>query len=184
MKTTAWKVFMHYEKEEDWLNSMSAKGFALTDFFLFRYVFEDCRPGDYTYRIELLDNLPGHTESRKYLDFIAENGVEHVTSWIRWVYFRKRAADGPFDIYSDIDSRITHYKRIIMLWLPIICMDLLIGLSYLIRGIDYIKETSNGSVYFFVMGIILLCLGAVILFAWNSVRLKIKQLRFEKTLRE
>ena len=186
MKTTAWKVYMDYEKEEVWLNSMAAKGFALTDYFLFRYVFEDCRPGEYIYRLELLENLPTHAESRKYLNFLADNGVEHVTSWLRWVYLRKRAEDGSFDLYSDIDSRIAHYKRIATLWLPIMLFELMIGFSNFFQGLDFINGggDDSGSTYQFIMGIVLIGVGAFIFFAWNSLRLKTRRLRREKTLRE
>ena len=184
MKKTAWKAFIDYEKEEDWLNSMSAKGLALTDYFFFRYAFEDSRPGEYIYRIELLDNPPGHAESRAYLDFMAENGVEHVTSWIRWVYFRKRASGGPFDIYSDIDSRITHYKRILTLWLPLMCMDLMLGLINFSNGVDSLFGNENYGIYNLVIGVVLIALAAVIFFYGNSFRLKIRRLRQEKTLRE
>ena len=184
MKKTVWKAFINYEKEEDWLNSMSAKGFALASFLPFHYVFNDSLPGEYIYRIELLKNLPGHEESRKYLDFMAESGVEHVTSWGRWVYFRKRAADGPFDIFSDIDSLIGHYKRLAWLWLPIMGMDLLIGISNFSHGVDYLNGTGDGMMFNFVMGIVLLCLSVLIFFSWNTFRLKIKALRRKKTLRE
>ena len=115
---------------------------------------------------------------------MAENGVERVASWIRWVYFRKRASDGPFDIYSDIGSRIAHYKRIAMLWLPIMLCEIMLGFSNLSQGLDYMGMTGHEPVYQFVMGIVLLGLGAAIFFAWNSLRLKIKRLRQEKTLRE
>ena len=124
MKKHVWKLYMNYEKEEAWLNTMSAKGLAFTDYFLFRYTFEDSEPGEYIYRIELLENLPGHPESRKYLNFMAENGIEQISSWNRWVYFRKRAADGPFDIYSDIDSRIAHYKRIATLFFIVMIIEI------------------------------------------------------------
>ena len=31
---------------------------------------------------------------------------------LQWVYFRKKLTDGPFDLFSDIDSRIRHLDRI------------------------------------------------------------------------
>ena len=176
---------MDYEKEELWLNEMAAKGFALTDFFFCRYKFMDCKPGEYIYRIELLDNLPGHFESQAYINFLAENGVEYVASWVRWVYFRRKAADGPFDIYSDIDSKITHYKRIFALWLPIMIMALLIGISTLIHEWEhYFADSPDMASMGIAPGIILLILGVIIFINWNAVRIKIKKLKLEKNLRE
>lgn len=186
MQRIAIRVFMNYEKEEDWLNSMASKGLALTDFFFCRYTFTDCKPGEYIYRIELLDNLPSQAESWAYINFMAENGVDHVASYIRWVYFRRKAADGPFDIYSDIDSRISHYKRILALWLPIMLMDFFIGITNIDRELGRLSAGNNyGTGYIgIVAGIILLFLGALIVINWNAVRIKIKRLKQEKQLRE
>ena len=171
MKKTSWKAFMDYEKEEKWLNEMSAKGLAMTDYVLCRYTFEDCAPGEYVYRIELLDNLPSSAESQKYLDFMAENGVENVASWVRWVYFRRKADRGPFDIYSDIDSRIKHYKRIMTLWLPAMFVELICAI---------IELLANN----LVLSAVLFVIFVVIFVHWNAVRKNVKKLRTEKQLRE
>ena len=174
MKTTAWKVFLDYEKEEKWLNEMSAKGFALTDFSFCRYAFADCEPGEYIYRIELLENVHGHPESQKYIGFMEENGVEHIASWVRWVYFRKKAEYGPFDIFSDIGSRLTHYKRILALFFPIMCMEFLLGISQFHWGFPL----NN------IAGIFIICLGVAFLIVVLSLRRKIKALKQEQLLHE
>lgn len=101
-----------YEKEEKWLNEMSAKGMQLTDVGFCRYCFEKGMPGEYIYRLELLDHLPQHPESASYISFVEETGIEYVGSMIRWVYFRKKAQDGSFELYSDTESKLNHYKRI------------------------------------------------------------------------
>lgn len=186
MKHIMWRVYNNYEKEEAWLNEMAAKGLAFTDFFLCRYVFEDRQPGEYIYRIELLENHPGHAESQKYLDFMAENGVEHMASWHRWVYFRKKAQDGPFDIYSDIDSKMAHYKRIGMLFLPLGLAQACFALTQLSYLWGYLA--SSGSSYYSPLNLFAFCVcattGAILLWGWNTSRRKIKRLRLEKNLRE
>jgi len=114
MKYTVRKIYTigAYEKEEKWLNEMAAKGMMLTDVGFCRYVFEEGTPGEYIYRLELLNHLPSHAESVAYIKFFEETGVEYVSTILRWVYFRKKTEDGPFEIYSDINSRISHYKRV------------------------------------------------------------------------
>lgn len=132
MKTIIRKIYVNYEKEEKWLNEMSAKGYALVDYSFCRYVFTDCEPGEYIYRIELLENMPSHPMSKKYLSSMEENGIEHIASYVRWVYFRKKAADGAFDIHSDINSKISHYQRIQQLYAVVLFMgfaNVIIGLS-------------------------------------------------------
>ncbi|MEN1968634.1 DUF2812 domain-containing protein [Lentibacillus sp. N15] len=106
------KLFTDYEKEEKWLNDMADKGLHLVHYSFFTYTFETGKPGEYQYRIQLLKYPPSHLESQTYISFMEENNVEFVDSYIRWVYFRKKTAEGPFEIYSDNASRIKHYHRI------------------------------------------------------------------------
>jgi len=116
MKHIIRKAFWNYEKEEKWLNSLSAKGLAMTDYSWCRYVFEETLPGEYIYRIELLEKPAPHPESRQYIAFIEDTGAEFVASYMRWAYFRKKAEDGPFELFTDIDSRLIHSRRVRALW--------------------------------------------------------------------
>ena len=112
MRRIVRKVFMDFEKEAAWLNNLSAKGLALVDYSWCRYALAECAPGEYLYHIELLKNLPSHPESQQYIRFMEETGAEHVASYFRWVYFRKKAADGPFELFSDRSGLIAHYRRV------------------------------------------------------------------------
>jgi len=113
MKSSIRKIFVNFEKEEKWLNDMASKGLNFIHYSPIKYLFEQGTPGEYIYRLELLDKQPSHPESKAYIEFMEGTGAECVDTYLRWVYFRKRAADGAFDIYSDYDSRIKHYKRIL-----------------------------------------------------------------------
>lgn len=117
MKTIVRKWFWawDYDREELWLNEMSAKGLALTSVGYCRYEFAPCEKGEYNYRIELLDNMPTHPESVQYIKFMEESGVEQIGSYMRWVYFRKKSDDIPFDLFSDAPSKIRHLNRILTL---------------------------------------------------------------------
>lgn len=121
MRHTVHKCFLawDYEKEEKWLNEMSAKGLQLVSTSIFKYVFEEGAPNEYQYRLEFLNQYPTHPESLTYIRFLEETGVEHIGSLMRWVYFRKKTADGPFDLYSDLTSKIKHYKLILALLLTL-----------------------------------------------------------------
>jgi hypothetical protein len=135
------KAFFDYEREEKYLNEMSAKGFVLIDYSWCRYVFEDAPKGEYIYRIELLENPVKHMESQNYIKFMEEAGAELVASYNRWVYFRRKAAEGEFDIYSDIDSKIKHFKRVREFFLLVLALNFAIGLINYFHGI---YETSIG----------------------------------------
>ncbi|MFD2876410.1 DUF2812 domain-containing protein [Paenibacillus rhizoplanae] len=70
--------------------------------------------GEYIYRLELLEKDP--KEESDYLQFMEETGAERVPAGApakakrtlinqRWVIFRRKASEGPFQIYSDADSK-------------------------------------------------------------------------------
>lgn len=126
MRKTIKKAFFiwDFDKEEQWLNEMSAKGLALVSVGFCRYEFEDCLPGEYQICLQLLENSPQNEESRKYMEFIEETGAEHVGTYLKWVYFRRRSSEGKFEIFSDNESRIKHLSRIISFILILLPMNL------------------------------------------------------------
>jgi hypothetical protein len=180
MKHVIRKPYWNYEKEEKWLNDMSARGLALSDYSWCRYVFEEALKGEYIYRIELLEHRAAHPESQNYIRFLEEAGVEFVTSYMRWAYFRKKAADGPFDLYSDIDSKIAHYKKVFTFWLTLGIAELAIVLSNVSLGI---KHWGNSALNM-VLGVFLTVVGVLLLTVALPLRKKIKQLKKEKRIRE
>jgi hypothetical protein len=104
------RLYFDKDKETLWLNEMAAKGYAMTGFFAGFYTFEKCEPGEYTYQIDFGDKLFAVTDD--YREFMTETGVEIVQTWGFWVILRKKTADGPFVLYTDVDSQITHYTKI------------------------------------------------------------------------
>jgi hypothetical protein len=107
------KGYTDFNKEERWLNEMAAKGLACVGWYPYIYVFERAEPGAWTYRSGV---LPA-TDSRQYLDFMADAGVETVAAFNRAAIFRKPAAKGPFELFTDTESRIAHYQSIRKRWL-------------------------------------------------------------------
>lgn len=151
-----WFWVWQADKEEKWLNEMSAKGLCLVAVSFCRYEFEECLPGEYQFRLEMLEHLPSHPESVKYIEFVESTGAEHIGSYQRWVYFRKKTADAPFDLFSDNASRIKQLSRIITLLIPIDILNLYIG-AYNI----FIARTLNSP--FNYAGVINLILGILLL---------------------
>ena len=137
MKQRIRKIFWawDFEKEEKWLNEFAKKGYALTDVGFCRYDFEPCDPGAYEYRLEFLEHFPSHKESADYIRFMEETGAEYIGSVQRWVYFRKAAQNGPFEIYSDANSKINHLKRIRMLLLCLVVLEFAVSLLNLSLGV-------------------------------------------------
>lgn len=102
-----------FDKEEKWLNEMAAKGLALTSVGYCRYEFEDCVPGEFKICMEFLEGTLRRAENEKYIEFLEETGAEHVGTFLRWAYFRKKATEEDFKLFSDNTSRIKQLTRII-----------------------------------------------------------------------
>ena len=115
MRQTIHKLFWvwDFDKEEKWLNEMAAKGLSLVSVGFCKFEFEDSMPGEYKVCLQLLDKMPRHPESQKYIEFIEATGAEHVGSFTRWVYFRKKATEGDFELFSDNDSRLKYLSSVI-----------------------------------------------------------------------
>jgi hypothetical protein len=180
MRTTIYKWFFAWDmdKEEKWLNEMSAIGLQLVSVGYCKYIFEEGIPGEYCVRIELLNNLPGHPESKKYIGFIEETGAEYIGSVIRWVYFRRRSADGIFDLFSDIDSRIKHFNRLLTMLGIIGVLNLCNGLHTLIYYLE------SRLMIQFILGALCFLLGLLLTYGFIRIYLKNRKLKKERRLRE
>ena len=123
-RRTFWKWYWvwEFEKEEDWLNEMALNGWALDSVGFCTYHFMRCEPGEYAVRLEM------HPWDQTYVEFMEETGAEYVGRMLAWIYFRKKTADGAFDMFSDIDSRIRHLDRIGKVLLAVGMMNLVIGI--------------------------------------------------------
>lgn len=183
MKRVVRKAFLNFEKEEEFLNEMSAKGWALIDYSWCKYVFEDAPKGEYIYRIELLEKPVEHPESQNYIEFMEETGVELVDTYNRWVYFRKKASDGAFDIYSDIDSRIRHYRRIRVLFSAILGLNLFMGaLSVFFGSLASAVGQPEFNTYVSILSFSVVAL--LLIFLVLPLTRKIDALEKEKAIRE
>ena len=101
-----WIWVWDFDKEERWLNEMALEGWVLDGVGWCTYHFKKCEPGEYTVRLEM------RPSDDAYLSFMEDTGAEYVGRMMMWIYFRKKAADGAFDLFSDIDSKIAHLDRI------------------------------------------------------------------------
>lgn len=129
MRTTIRKWFWAWEfdEEEKWLGDMAAQGKALVSARYITYEFEDSVPGEYTVRLEMLEHMPASEEGKQYIEFVESTGAEYLGHVMKWVYFRRKAADGPFELHSDNATRLKHLKRIIALLRPLAVIN--VGLA-------------------------------------------------------
>lgn len=107
------RLYWDYEREERWLNEMASRGWQFVRYVFGRYHFQQGEPGEWIYRVELLPANPRSAAGREYLSLLKESGAEAVSTYARWVYLRRPATMGPFELFSDLESRIGHYQRVL-----------------------------------------------------------------------
>ena len=165
-KKTVYKWFWvwEFEKEERWLNAMAMNGWILDSVGFCRYTFVKGEPGAYNIRLEM------RAPDEEYISFMGETGAEYIGRVVAWIYFRRRTEDGPFDLFSDIDSRITHLNRIDK-------MLFLIGTANLIIGA---LNAFNGS----AIGVVNLVLATLLMYGLGRIRGKKEEMEKERQLRE
>jgi hypothetical protein len=171
-------IFADMEREEAWLNEMADKGFNFLDNFFMRYTFTEGTPNEYIYRIELMKEKPNHPVSQQYIKFLEETGVECVSNSGRWVYFRKKACDGPFDLYSDIDAKIDHYKRIISYVGTILLFNLIVF------GLNLTIAITKGLPANYSIAVSVLFFTGLLIKALFHYKKRIKELKEEQRLHE
>lgn len=104
------RLYFDKDKETEFLNEMSRKGYAMTGFFAGFYSFDSCCPGEYIYQVDITEGL--FYVKNDYREFMQEMHVEIVCLWGFWAILRKRAIEGPFELYTDVESSIEHYSKI------------------------------------------------------------------------
>lgn len=98
------------ERLERQLDSLSAEGWQLegTGWLSFRY--RRGAPNEYRYRVQYLyESRDGQRDD--YVRGLAELGVEPVMDIGSFLILRRRNDGTPFELFSDLDSRITSEKR-------------------------------------------------------------------------
>ncbi|MEX1378257.1 MAG: DUF2812 domain-containing protein [Eubacteriales bacterium] len=179
MKHVVRKLYWDYENEEKWLNKMAAKGMHMDGYSWGRYTFSEGEPGKYIYRLELLENLASSEESKAYIRFLEESGVEHVASYMRWVYLRKKAVDGEFEMYTDIESKMKHFKRVNTFWLTLAMAEIAIGCSNVAIAASNMSSDSASNLIGtnFIMGMLCIVLGLIFLLISRKFRKRIRMLK-------
>ena len=138
MRKIIYRTFLawNFEKEEAWLNSMASQGYHLVDVGFMKYVFEQGVPGDRIVRMQFLDRWPCSHTNTPYLEFMETTGALEVGRLGRWIYFSKRADQGPFEIFSDLDSKLTMLKSQLVMFFVLALSQTIILFTNVINYIN------------------------------------------------
>lgn len=123
-----WYWVWDFDKEERWLNEMAMQGWALAEVGFCTYTFERCEPGEWIVRLQMKQDDPD------YVAFLEELGAEYIGRVVQWIYVRRRAEEGSFELFSDIASRLEYLQWIARMLLAIGMMNLVIGVVNAFSG--------------------------------------------------
>ena len=88
------KLYWDFEREERWLNERRVR-VGIWCATPGQVSVRDGEPGAWIYRIELLAGRSSQRASREYLSLLQDTGVEIVSTYVRWVYLRRRRLRDP-----------------------------------------------------------------------------------------
>ncbi|MGN0250991.1 MAG: DUF2812 domain-containing protein [Oliverpabstia sp.] len=117
------RLYFDKDAETKWLNEMAEQGWAMKRFFAGFYSFERCEPGQYMYQVDFGNHF--FSVSEEYREFMQETGVEIVQPWGFWIILRKKAGEGAFELYTDVDSTIEHYTKIRRMFKAVAVVEIL-----------------------------------------------------------
>ncbi len=125
----AWQA----EKEENWLNEMSKKGWHLDNTGFITYTFRKGESEDIIYRLDF--KIIRNENIDDYITLFEDAGWEYISKMGPWYYFRTEAKkDKNQELYSDNTSKIRMYNS--LRWLLIIlCAPVAYNLPNLYRRI-------------------------------------------------
>ncbi|MDL4842742.1 DUF2812 domain-containing protein [Aquibacillus rhizosphaerae] len=160
MNKRVFKLFFVWqdESEEQWLSSMAEKGWIFKKYMLFYYIFEKKSPANYLYKLDYRTN---YSNFKSYQALFEEAGWKYVTSYLGWHYFRgKKAEVFTEELYSDQDSLIGKYRRVLQTLLTVLLAILVLNippLFYVPKHIQwYLLLLPVLSIILFVLAIILI----------------------------
>lgn len=103
------------QEQETWLEEMARRGLHVQDVgMLFRYTFASGPASDVVYRMDSADRA----KQADYLQLMNDAGWQMVTRSDAWSYWRHSAAEArSVEIFSDVESKVAQYKRVMVLHL-------------------------------------------------------------------
>lgn len=172
MTVKKWRIFLaaDVEKEEAWLNDMSAEGLHLIKYRFFRYDFEEDPNRSYVYQIDFQWNI-----DKSYFAFFKDAGWESVKGMGGFHYFRRDASlPGQQKIYSDSQSMKESYKEMLRYYMMIFIGFLFSQLA----GLLTVFYAPFGTILPIVL--LVLCSSVTILYVYLFMTLRRKIQSYER----
>lgn len=180
-----WRFYniAEYEKEEQWINEMAKEGWNLTAVGLCRFIFRRGTPGEYIYKLDVVERTASDEVRESYFNFLTECDIRIVGEFKDWLYLQKKAADGPFDMKDDTYAKLRHVNKIYSFAVRTLCRLLTIFAAVVAICLIGMSLTNSFDVQHFFEGIAfgsstsaLIILAVLWVKIINKLRRKVNQL--------
>ncbi len=147
MKTSFFKIFFSKRSEEQWLNAMGEKGYALTEIKDSQYSFTLSDKDKYTYSIQYLDCSPKSEDAVNYFKSLEKDHIKPLVSSGNWVYFAK--SNGTITPSSEVyrKNAVPYFWRALYLLFFAVCGAIVCGYqAFSIGYLERIGHTGKGMI--------------------------------------
>ena len=174
-----WFTIFQYEKEQEYLGKMHAKGWKLKRVSgLGFYHFVKCEPEEMVYQLDY--NQGGTDNQEEYLQMFKDCGWEYLFDHAGYSYFRKSMSNmqGKEEIFCDDESRLDMMKRVIqgrvITLIPLFCCIVLPNFVRTFNDNDIFRKAGIGFSIFFGL--------SFVLYVWIFVYSLVWYLKFKNKL--
>lgn len=159
-----WRFYTiaEYEQEEQWLNEMAKEGWNLTAVGLCRYIFRRGTPGEYIYKLDVVERTASDEVRESYFNFLTECNIRVVGELKDWLFLQKKASDGPFDMKDDTYAKLRHINKIYSFTMRTFCRLLTTFACIVVGCFVGLLISSNPQLDDFFRGIMLGCASSAI----------------------
>lgn len=159
------------KKEQSWLKEMSRSGWHLYKVGFLTYWFKKGEPKDMIYQFDFPEI--GMKDTAEYLETYREDGWDYIGTMGNWYYFSKAEdAPGSKNIYTDKDTLLKKYKRVLM-FLTIL------GFPLLYNNMILFQYRGTGSPYAGVFSLVVAVVFGLYLYAYIRIFLYLRSLKLE-----
>lgn len=71
------------------------------------------------------------SEKKDYFEFLKDSGITIINELGGWVYMKRAAVEGPFEIYTDTKSKIAYFKRMLSIFSWLFFINAWMGIANL-----------------------------------------------------
>ena len=104
-KKNVFNWFIDFAKEERWLNEMSRQGWCLWHTNGYLYRFKKSEPGEFIFQIDFDEDYI-NKGNEDYVNFRSSCGDIFVHEWDSKIYWKRKAADGPFENNENVTAKL------------------------------------------------------------------------------